>query len=115
MGFVAVVNQVIALLRQRGGVTYCTLQWQFPDSTGLICNSSVYHSTRWNVQYLISAAQPSDGSTHLPQRGRLDLTVEARVVAHATWHELFTREEHDQARRRLIVYEYAPREPHVHR
>ena len=115
MDFVAVVNQVIALLRQRGYVTYCTLQRQFPDATGLICNSAVYHSSRWNVQYLISAAQPSDGSTHLPQRGRLDLTVEARVVANATWHELFTREELDQTRRRLIAYEYAPRESHGYR
>jgi len=67
------------------------------------------------AQYLINAAQPSDGSTNLHQRGRLDCTVEARVVENATWHELFTREALDKARRRLIAYEYAPREPNVHR
>jgi len=33
--FVAVVDQVIALLRQRGRVTYRTLQRQCPDATGL--------------------------------------------------------------------------------
>jgi hypothetical protein len=37
---VAVVEQVIALLRQRGRVTYRTLQQQFPGATGLrgMCN-----------------------------------------------------------------------------
>jgi hypothetical protein len=40
MDFVAVVNQVIALLCQGGRATYRTLQRQFPDSTGLrgMCN-----------------------------------------------------------------------------
>src|SRR5919198_5877766 len=49
------------------------------------------------------------------QRGRLDLTVEASVGEHATWHALCTREDLDKARRRLIAYGYAPREPNVHR
>jgi hypothetical protein len=40
MDFVAVVDQVITLLRQRGRVTYRTLQRQFPDATGWrdMCN-----------------------------------------------------------------------------
>jgi hypothetical protein len=57
------------------------------------------------VKYLISSAKPSDGSTNLHQRGHLDRTVAATVVANAKWHELFTREELDKARRRLIAYE----------
>jgi hypothetical protein len=34
-------------------------------------------------KYLINAAKPSDGSTHLHQRGCLNRTVEAMVVANA--------------------------------
>jgi hypothetical protein len=56
------------------------------------------------AQYLINAAQPSDGSPHLHQRGRLNRTVEAMVVANAKGHELFTREARDKARRRLSAY-----------
>jgi hypothetical protein len=40
--FVAVVDQVIALLRQRGRVTYRTLQLQF--TLGLLLDSRVVHS-----------------------------------------------------------------------
>jgi hypothetical protein len=90
---VAVVDQVIALLRQRGRVVYRTLQRQLPDATG-----------RWHMKSLISAARPSDGSPHRHQRGRLALTVTGSGVAHATWHELVTREERDTARCRLIAY-----------
>jgi hypothetical protein len=67
------------------------------------------------VTYLLSSAQPFDGYTDLHQRGRLDLTVEAMVVENAKWYELFTREELDKTRRRLIAYEYVSREPHRHR
>jgi hypothetical protein len=41
---IAVVDQVIALLRQRGRVVYRTLQRQLPDTTG-----------RWHMKSLISA------------------------------------------------------------
>src|SRR5262249_41182796 len=41
--------------------------------------------------------------------------IEARVVEHATWHELCTCEDLAKARRRLSAYAYAPREPHGHR
>lgn len=64
-------------------------------------NASVAHSTRWHVTYLSSAAQPSDGSTALHQRGHLDLTVEAMVVDNVKGHVLVTRKERDKARRRL--------------
>jgi hypothetical protein len=40
--FVAVVDQVIALLRQRGRVAYRTLKRQFPDSPGLSGKITTY-------------------------------------------------------------------------
>ena len=45
------------------------------------------------AKYLINSPIPSDGYTHLYERARLDLTVEAMVVENTRWHELFTREE----------------------
>lgn len=61
------------------------------------------------AQYLINTPKPSDGYTALFMRGRLDLTVEAVVVEHAKWHELFTFEELAAAKARLKQYEYKPR------
>lgn len=55
---------------------------------------------------LINAAKPSDGYTHLYERGRLDLTVEAMVIGDKKWEELFTPEELATARKRLIEYNY---------
>jgi hypothetical protein len=61
------------------------------------------------AQYLINTPKPSDGYTALFMRSRLDLTVEAVVVEHAKWHELFTTDELAKARARLKQYEYKPR------
>jgi hypothetical protein len=58
------------------------------------------------AKYLINKQKPSDGYTHLYERGRLDLTVEAMVVETTKWHELFTNEEIARARRRLEQYGY---------
>lgn len=58
------------------------------------------------AKQLINAARPSDGYTHLFERGRLDLTVEALVVETACWHELSEPEEIAKARRRLSEYGY---------
>lgn len=58
------------------------------------------------AKFLINQPQPSDGYTHLYERGRLDLTVEAEVVENEKWHSLFTSEEIDKARRRLVQYGY---------
>ncbi len=62
------------------------------------------------AKYLINSAKPSDGYTNLYERGRLDLTVEAMVVENAKWHALFTSDELHKARRRLMAYNYTPRE-----
>ena len=61
------------------------------------------------AKYLINSEKPSDGYTHLYERGRLDLTVEALVVEDARWHSLFTSEELVRARKRLEQYGYAPK------
>lgn len=59
------------------------------------------------AKYLINSSKPSDGYTHLFERGRLDLTVEAMVTESTKWHQLFTVEELDKARRRLEDYGYS--------
>jgi hypothetical protein len=61
------------------------------------------------ARYLINQLQPSDGYTHLYERGRIDLTVEAMVVENSRWHPLFASEELEKARRRLEEYGYRPR------
>ena len=55
---------------------------------------------------LINRGHPSDGYTHLFERGRLDLTVEAMIVEGAEWHTLFDEDELDRARKRLRAYGY---------
>lgn len=63
------------------------------------------------AKYLINAAKPSDGYTHLYERNRIDLTVEAMVVETWRWHSLFEPEEIARARKRLMSYGYTPAEP----
>ena len=58
---------------------------------------------------LINASQQSDGFTALHLAGRLDLTVEAVVLENAIWHQLFTEEELERARRRLHKNGYVPK------
>ncbi len=58
------------------------------------------------AKHLINAPNPSDGYTHLYERGRLDLTVEAMIVETKMWHELFTDEKILKSRRRLRDYGY---------
>jgi hypothetical protein len=62
------------------------------------------------AKYLINASKPSDGYTHLYERGRLDLTVEAMVVENVKWHQLFTSDEIAAANKRLISYGYQPKD-----
>ena len=61
------------------------------------------------ARYLINQTHPSDGYTHLYERGRIDLTVEAMIADDAKWHPLFTQDELNKARRRLLEYGYTPR------
>lgn len=66
------------------------------------------------AKVLINSARPSDGYTHLYERGRLDLTVEALVTENEKWHPLFTKDELSKARKRLADYGYrSPAKPGV--
>ncbi|MGH6988022.1 MAG: hypothetical protein ACRED9_14440 [Caulobacteraceae bacterium] len=57
---------------------------------------------------LINAPKPSDGYTHLYERGRLDLTVEALVTENPKWSALFDLLEIERAKKRLRDYGYKP-------
>jgi hypothetical protein len=59
------------------------------------------------ARYLLNAPKPSDGYTHLYERGRLDLTVEAMIVENPQWAQLFTPEDIARARARLKSYGYS--------
>lgn len=61
------------------------------------------------AKYLINSPKVSDGYTHLYERGRLDLTVEALLVENDRWHHLFESSEIAIARRRLTQYGYQPK------
>ncbi|MFT0859455.1 hypothetical protein [Ancylobacter sp. G4_0304] len=58
------------------------------------------------AKYLINSPKVSDGYTALYERGCLHLTVEAVVIENTQWHRLFTPEELEKARKRLVAYQY---------
>ncbi len=60
------------------------------------------------ARILLHAHSVSDGYTALWERGRLDLTVEALVLENSEFHPLFTDEEREIARKRLVEYKYPP-------
>jgi hypothetical protein len=61
------------------------------------------------ARILINSPEESTGYTELYLGKRLDLTVEATVVEEERWHNLFTQEELDRARRRLERHGYVPK------
>ena len=65
------------------------------------------HGGPETARRLINAHTVSDGYTALWERGRLDLTVEAKVIETPLFHGLFTRDELEICRRRLSDYGYA--------
>jgi hypothetical protein len=58
------------------------------------------------AKYLLHAPQVSEGYTALWERQRLDLTVEAVILNEPRWHPLFTSEELELCRVRLLKYGY---------
>jgi hypothetical protein len=66
------------------------------------------HGGLETARILLHANSISDGYTALWTRGRLDLTVEALIHDQAEYHELFTDEERELARKRLEEYRYPP-------
>jgi len=59
------------------------------------------------AKVLINSRKPSEGYTALWERKRLDLSVEA-LVQDPRWQPLFSSEEIEKARQRLIKYGYSP-------
>jgi hypothetical protein len=60
------------------------------------------------ARILLHAQTVSEGYTALWQRGRLDLTVEAVIHDNPKWHPLFTQDELNICKKRLIEYRYLP-------
>jgi hypothetical protein len=79
-------------------------------------NECAYRATRFlqmlhehrgleTARILLHAGQVSEGYVALWQRNRLDLTVEAVILAEE-WHSLFSEQEREIARNRLAGYGY---------
>ena len=79
-------------------------------------NECGYNATRYlqmlhehrgleTARILLHASNVSEGYVALWERKRLDLTVEAVILA-PEWHSLFSDQERDIARRRLAEYGY---------
>jgi len=64
------------------------------------------------ARYLLHAATVSDGYTALWERGRLDLTVEAMILA-SEWRLLFSKQERQVAVDRLRQYGYSGPVPDI--
>jgi hypothetical protein len=64
------------------------------------------HGGLRTAHMLINSANVSEGYTALWERGRLDLTVEAMILANKEYQTLFTMEELAICRKRLKQYEY---------
>lgn len=60
------------------------------------------------ARILLHASKVSEGYVALWERQRLDLTVEAVILARE-WHPLFSEQEREIARSRLAEYGYAPK------
>lgn len=63
------------------------------------------------AKILINATGISDGYAELWKEKRLDLTVEALVYENSEWHSLFTSDEIEKCRKRLIDCDYNPKNP----
>ena len=64
------------------------------------------HGGLETAKRFIHSADYAHGFTALWERKRLDLTVEAMIVAEAKWQPLFTPEEIEICRKRLREYGY---------
>ena len=64
------------------------------------------HGGLETAHILINAPQVSEGYSALWERGRLDLTVEALIWDNPEYHQLFTKEEMQKIKERLLSYKY---------
>ena len=68
------------------------------------------HGGLYTAKYLINSNAVSSGYTKLWELNRLDLTVEALVYENSEWHSLFTSDELEKCRNRLIEFGYKPKQ-----
>lgn len=66
------------------------------------------HGGYETARILLHASTVSEGYAALWQRGRLDITVEAVIHDNPKWHPLFTKQEMEIVRKRLVEYRYGP-------
>ena len=66
------------------------------------------HGGLETARRFIHSVDYAPGFTKLWERKRLDLTVEAVILAETKWHSLFTPEELEICRKRLAEYGYTP-------
>jgi len=64
------------------------------------------HGGLETARILLHSTTVSEGYAALWERGRLDLTVEAMILGQSQWHQLFSAQELEIARRRLREYDY---------
>lgn len=64
------------------------------------------HGGVGTAKRLLKEPDVSDGFVELYMRKRLDLTVEAQILTHPQFHELFTETELDTARRWLKRHDW---------
>ena len=64
------------------------------------------HRGLQTARILINAPKVSDGYTALWELRRLDLTVEALILDNPKWHPLFTKDEIEKVKKRLVDYQY---------
>lgn len=69
-------------------------------------NMLIEHGGVKTAQILLGKAQPSEGYTTLYELHRLDLTIEAFIWDNPKFHELFSPDELNIAKKRLIDYCY---------
>ena len=62
------------------------------------------------AKILINSPGVSSGYTKLWEMHRLDLTVEALVYENSEWHSLFTSDELEKCRNRLVEVGYIPKQ-----
>ena len=65
------------------------------------------HGGYETARRLIHSPNVSDGYVKLFELDRLDLTVEAMIIANLKWHQLFGEHELEICRKRLKAYGYS--------
>lgn len=74
------------------------------NATRFLCMLTEHHGVL-TAKILINSKHVSEGYAALWEKKRLDLTVEALILKHE-WEDLFSEEERNIARQRLIDYGY---------